>query len=104
MKTESHQFVTTALPNQNSLTIESKNDTFGRYIPIDRSRALINWPSMSPESKNPLIFWSKSHRTIKSERERLAVSHWPWVGNDSTENTKPSKNKNWYKTRTCLRV
>jgi len=26
------------------------------------------------------------------------------VGNDRTENKKPGKNKNSYKTRTCLRV
>jgi len=62
---------------------------------------------MSSESKNPLSFLIEKpphYRTIKSERERLAVSHWPRVGNDRTENQKPGKTKNSYKTRTCLRV
>jgi len=41
MKTESHQFVTTTLPNQNPLTTESKNDTF--------CQVYSNWPKQSTD-------------------------------------------------------
>ena len=74
MKTESHQFVTTTLPNQNPLTTESKNDTFGRNIPIDPSRAQINWPSMSSEPKNPLFYFGRKATALSSQ----SVSAWPF--------------------------
>jgi len=74
MKTESHQFVTNTLPNQNPLTTKSKNHTFWPVYS--------NWPKQSTDqlaeyelrTQEPTFFFDRKATALSSQ----SVSAWPF--------------------------
>jgi len=75
MKTESHQFVTTTLPNQNPLTTKSKNHTFWLVYS--------NWQKQSTDqlavyefrTQVPTFFFGRKATALSSQ----SASAWPFL-------------------------